>query len=391
MRALTIGAALAMACAAPAGGQTFQSDTASERMNSMSPPTDPPGSVSIPAGGVEVPIAGSSGRSMVDLMVNGRGPYRFIVETGAPFTLVKTEVAAALGLAAGGDNPSARVDSITVGGGALRDFRVGIDPLGIPGVDGLLGLNAYRDLLLTVDYARGRVRLDRGTLAPANGRDRLALYPADDLWELEIEVAGRKGRAILDTQGAGTFNTTPENAAGVPFEAAPIVTGTVSGPGIGVQETRTARVAGDIRVGDIVFQRPLVSLVPMPPGYPTGWNMGGPSLREFTLTLDQRSRVVQLARPGRAPVAAPPSTRTAGFRTQVRDGRRTVTAVDTGSEAQRLGIAAGDEVVSVNGRPAGAGSTPWSALIQHDGPLKIVLRRDGAEREVMLTAAVQVK
>ena len=394
MRTRTTTFALLLACtAAGAHAQTFQADSASTRANAMTPPTDPPGSVSLPAGGTEVPLVGPHGRPIVEVRVNGRGPYRFVVETGAAFTALTPEAAAALELAPRDTaNPSVVVDSIRIGSAALRSFRVAIFPLGIPSVDGVLGLNAYRNLLLTVDYPRGRVRLDRGILGAANGRVRLALFPADDLWELDIEVAGKKGRAILDTQGAGAFNTTPGNAAGVPFEAPPVATGFATGPGIGTQQTSTARLAGDIRVGDVVFRRPLVGLVPMPPGYPVQWNMGGPSLREFRITLDQRSRVLLLARAGRAPVAAPPSLRSSGFRTQGTNGRRMVSTVTPGSEAERAGIAAGDEIVSVNGRSASPVEGPsWAELIQGDGPLQLVVRRAGTARQVTLTPTVQVK
>lgn len=391
---VTTGAALlALAAAAgPLGAQTYQADTATTRMNALRPPDAPPASVTLPVDGGEAPLVGPRSRPIVEARVNGRGPFRFAVETGASFTAVTPQTAAALGLAATDTaNPSVHVDSVSVGTATLRDFRIGVFPIA-PGIEGILGLNAYRDLLLTVDYPAGVVRFERGTLPPANGRDLLALLSADGLWEVEIEVNGRRGRAVLDTQGSGAFNSTPRNAEGVAFEAAPVVTGTASGPGIGTQEQRTARLAGDIRVGDVVFRRPLVGVIPMPPGYPEHWNLGGPALREFTLTLDQRSRVLRLARPGRAPVAAPAPLRSIGFRTALRDGRRVVVSVTAGGEAERLGIAPGDEVVSVAGRAAAAlPAETWNELTRAAGPVALLVRGPAGQREVRISPRVLVQ
>jgi hypothetical protein len=171
-----------------------------------------------------------------------------------------------------------------------------------------------------------------------------------------------------------------------------VATGTVRGPGIGVQPVHSARLAGDVRVGDVTFRRPLVGLVPMPPGYPEHWNVGGPALAQFTLTLDQRNRVLRLARPGRAAVAAPPSLRSVGFNAPSRGGRRVVTMVTPGGHAEARGLRAGDEVVLVDGAPAAAlAAEAWSARLGRAGALPLRVRRDGRELDLMLQPPVLVR
>jgi hypothetical protein len=239
---------------------------------------------------------------------------------------------------------------------------------------------------------RAAVHLERGALEPPNGRDRLALFPGDDLWDFEIVVNGRPVRAVLDTQGSGAFNVTPGAARGVRFAAPPVATGTVQGPGIGLQSVHSARLAGDVHVGDVEFRRPLVGLVPMPPGYPEHWNVGGPALSQFALTLDQRNRVLRLARPGRAEVAAPPALRSVGFNAPSRRGRRVVTAVTPGGHAEARGLRAGDEVVLVDGAPAAALPTEaWSARLRRAGALPLRVRRDGRELDMLLEPPVVVR
>jgi hypothetical protein len=393
--ALAAGAALPLATAAAQRAADPSADSAAAaaaRLNRRTPPAAPPAAVDLPAGGATVPLLAPARRPVVEATVNGRGPYRFIVETGAPFSAISPRVAAEAGLVpADTVDPAVTVEAIAVGAARLRDFRVGIVDGPAPGVDGILGLNAYRDLLLTLDYAAGRMTLARGALPPANGRDRLALYLAEELLEFDVTVDGRPTRAVLDTQGSGVFNGTPAVVRGVRFAAAPVSTGRVQGPGIGVQQVRSARLTGDVRVGDVVFRRPIVGIVPMPPGYPEHWNMGGPALAEFTLTLDQRNRVLQLARPGRAPVAPPPALRAPGFRAPVRGGRRVVAEVTAGGHAEARGVRVGDEVVLADGAPAASlGAEAWAARVGRAGPLPLRLRRDGRELDVVLEPPVLV-
>lgn len=116
----------------------------------------------------------------VQVHVNGRGPYRFIVDTGATMTcldrgladrLQLEEPAGQLGMGMGiGQEPGSlrllRIDSLTVGeatatgltGCALDLAR--FEQIGIE-VDGLLGLNFLQEFRVTLDFPAGRLRLER--------------------------------------------------------------------------------------------------------------------------------------------------------------------------------------------------------------------------------------
>lgn len=395
--ATALGIAASPATAQSPQQQQLRPDSAAARLNARALPSAPPRTIDLPRDGASIALQGTRTRPVVLVTIDGHGPYRFIVETGAPFTGITPEVAAAIGAVPSDTaNPSVTVRTLTIGDAQLHDFRVAVIGAPTQGIDGLLGLNAYRDLLLTLDYQAGQMRLTRGSLAPANGRDRIALVPSGDLWEFEIVVEGRAAHAVLDTQNGGAFSVTPAGAADLQFMAAPVVTGTARGPGIGVQEIRSGRLAGDIRVGDVIFRTPIVGIVPMPPGYPQGWNMGGPALAAFTMTLDQRARVVQFTRSGRAAVDAPPALGNAGFRATVRPGAgspsgRVVTDVAKGGAADAAGLHVGDEIVRVDGRPvAELDAESWTARLRRPGALPLVVRRDGSEVELELTIPVVV-
>src|SRR5215212_7278218 len=128
------------------------------------PDSAPPRRIAMSRAGIEVPLADpgipNTTLPVVEIMVNGRGPFRFGVETGAGFVAVSrafVEAAGPLPRSGGPDEiPEYRVDSITLGGATFHDVKVSAMPRPPTGVDGVLGLPFFRDLLLTIDYPARR-------------------------------------------------------------------------------------------------------------------------------------------------------------------------------------------------------------------------------------------
>src|SRR3954471_659296 len=80
---------------------------------------------------------------LVRVRINGKGPFNFLVDTGAPIIFVGTEAARKAGLKPEADEPLTRVDRIEFEGGAYLSqvkarvddpFQlVGMNALGLPG------------------------------------------------------------------------------------------------------------------------------------------------------------------------------------------------------------------------------------------------------------------
>jgi predicted aspartyl protease len=139
--------------------------------------TSAPDRVTIPAdsaaGEVAFELAGPGGAALtVPVHVNGSGPYRFVLDTGATLTCVNSRVAAELelpeqrgmtgmgaGVASSGRMRLVRVDSLRVGGAAAAGLTAceldlaHVEALGIE-IDGLLGLNFLREYRVTLDFER---------------------------------------------------------------------------------------------------------------------------------------------------------------------------------------------------------------------------------------------
>jgi predicted aspartyl protease len=107
---------------------------------------------------------------IVEVEVNGLGPLRFILDTGASMTVITPAAAQVAGIkptrqkptavGAGGQSPArlAKLKRFRVGTHAARDLEVVIlnlshveKPLGIK-LDGIIGYNFLRDCILTIDY-----------------------------------------------------------------------------------------------------------------------------------------------------------------------------------------------------------------------------------------------
>ncbi|HEX6107081.1 MAG TPA: hypothetical protein VFZ26_15945, partial [Gemmatimonadales bacterium] len=242
------------------------------------------------------------GRAVVAVLLNGRGPYRFAVETGSPDVMLTSATVAALSLPASG-GARFRLDSLRIGDALIRGLLVGRhDAIARLGVDGVLGLDAYRDLLLTVDYPGSRLVLSRGSLPEPDGGEILRAVRVGPFLGVELDVGGVREVGVIDTQGGVGFQALPEVAAHFRFQEDLAVVGRAIVGGNPPVEVRRGRLAGEMRVGRHRFASPGIDVHELPPDIPSRMTIGVRVLRHFVLTLDQRAMLVRLSRPGTDPV-----------------------------------------------------------------------------------------
>lgn len=107
---------------------------------------------------------------LVPVKVNGRGPYHFILDTGASTSSVDRRLARRLGLPRTGETadvrgvtgsavvPVVRVRAWTLGGKSLRGRTMTVTDVGDARVSGLLGSDELRRFgAVTLDYRRERL------------------------------------------------------------------------------------------------------------------------------------------------------------------------------------------------------------------------------------------
>jgi hypothetical protein len=313
------------------------------------PDASPPERVEL-AGAAEAPLTLLGSLPIVDVRVNGEGPFRFGIETGSASVIVVPDLATRLALPrAGGPDqfPEYRVETLQIGPATFHGLPVSTMTFAQPGIDGILGLSLYRDLLMTVDYPGRKVRFERGSLPDADGSVILPLTRVGPFWGLPITAGDAPLTAVLDTRSSGAFGFTPESSAALRFDGDLRVVGRARGAAIAETEVRAGRLASDITIGRYRFPRPTVTVRALPPGFPTAPIIGSRVLAHFSITLDQRTARLRMAREGspvvnldesaavappRAAAASPELAQFAG-----RYGVREVRLADGGLVLQRDG------------------------------------------------------
>jgi hypothetical protein len=116
---------------------------------------------------------------LVRVRINGKGPFNFLVDTGAPALYIATETAHKVGLEPGRDEFWTSVARLDFEGGArLTNIRarvedpfqlVGMNALGLPGatINGILGFTVLARFRIELDPTRDRMTWTRLDFEPA--------------------------------------------------------------------------------------------------------------------------------------------------------------------------------------------------------------------------------
>jgi hypothetical protein len=117
---------------------------------------------------------------LVRVRINGKGPFNFLVDSGAPALYVSTESAQKIGLKPPADNFWTPVQTLDFEGGArLTGLKarvedpfqlVGMNALGLPGasIDGILGFTILARFRLEIDPTRDRMTWTRLDFEPSD-------------------------------------------------------------------------------------------------------------------------------------------------------------------------------------------------------------------------------
>lgn len=115
------------------------------------------------------PFDGSRGAIILPVWVNGRGPFRFLLDTGSTHTAISAQTAADIGApvvakammgsAAGSrETQVVRIDALNVGPITVPDLLASVVELeGMGRVDGVIGHDALASVRYTIDFRQRRV------------------------------------------------------------------------------------------------------------------------------------------------------------------------------------------------------------------------------------------
>jgi Aspartyl protease len=244
--------------------------------------------------------------------VNGRGVFRFGIDTGAQgYARVSARLADELGLTPTGEvmttDPSGinrrsmpvyDLDKLSFGGLTFRDVTAERLQLA-DGLDGMLALGLFQQLLLTLDYGRSRLIAELGALPDADGAMVLNYIPGPEgSVQVPIRIGDLQTVLNLDTGAARVgMALPPEKLKQIATRGEPRVIG------------RTQTIGQDFEVSSIDLVVPVafgaLTLPITAATFPSPDRIGvigSAALRMTAVTIDQRNRRVRIV----------PSERSAG-------------------------------------------------------------------------------
>jgi predicted aspartyl protease len=244
------------------------------------------------------------GKPFVMVMVNGKGPFRFVIDTGTGGqAFVSAELADELSLPSAGNIrlkdptgqgmttvPLVQLQSLNVAGVEFKAIKAIRHALNFDGTycQGLLGFTLFRDYLLTLDYPGKRMTLSSGELAQDKKNSIIPFRMPDGIPIVHLQIGSEPVEAQLDSGGTGL--SLPEHvAARLKFAVGP--TAFASGQSLSTRfRVNGGQLASDVHLGRYTFAQPFVEINP---AFPLA-NFGSCPMQSFVFTFDQRNLLVRL-------------------------------------------------------------------------------------------------
>lgn len=179
-----------------------------------------PASASSPATGLVDPHAEvllleeeRHARLTLPVMVEGTGPFAFMIDTGSQATAVTDQIrttanlapagkAVLVGMASRREVDLARVGRIDFGTNSFTDFTAPVLARENVGADGIIGLDALQDFRVLIDFRKQTIAVEDASSKPRGGGYEIIVRARQRLGQLLITdafVDGVRATVIIDT------------------------------------------------------------------------------------------------------------------------------------------------------------------------------------------------
>lgn len=335
-------------------------------------------SFTLPEGRVcaDVPFDLQDNRAVFEMLVEGKGPYRFIFDTGAN-SILDAALARELGVAlddigqtggAGAGTQATwrtRLKHVAFGGvtGKDADFMA-LDlseirkAIGFSRLDGLMGREILAAFLVRYDYGARTIAICDSGNAPAEMRSGHKVAIDIGEWampELNATLDGRPGRFVIDTGDRSALTLFgPYASANKLRDAYRPRVRTITGRGVGgpipADVVRAGTFAfGGLSVQGVTTRMPLLTSGAFASDRLAG-SIGNGIMRQWNVAFDYSGKAMYLT-PNSAQGAAARSDRSGMWLVGHDAGFEVLSVVDDGPAAQS-GLSEGDLVTHVDGQPA---------------------------------------
>jgi hypothetical protein len=309
-----------------------------------------------------------------EAMVNGKGPFTFVFDTGG-HNIVTPPIAKALGLkvegnmAGGGAGEGVMEAGMTngiqldVGKASIKNQVFLVLPLdmlsdmeGFP-MPGMVGYETFRRFVTRIDYGAHTLTLiDPAKFDPKNAGTPVKFTFNVHVPEVMGTFEGIPAKFDIDTGSRSELTVNKPFAEKNGLHAShPKGVDAVEGWGVGGPSTGYVTRGRDMTLGDVKIGPVVATLTDQDKGAFAGsdysGNVGGGILKRFVVTFDYNNQVIYL-KPLPQPVADTGTYDRAGIWLNVSGNGFKVAAVTKASPAEAAGFKKDDIVLAVNGKPA---------------------------------------
>jgi Aspartyl protease/PDZ domain len=367
------------------------------------------------AGRTTVPFRLLNNHIYAQVMVDGKGPFLTIFDTGG-HDLLTPDAAKAISVKSEGSAPGTGAGEGVVDTGFARDvtFKVGdmtmkdpaimVLPFEAPQVEGfseqaMVGFEVFRRFVTEIDYGKQSLTLiDPAKFDPKDAGTPVPFVFYDSIPQVDGTFEGIAGKFDIDTGSRVELTLTrPFVEANGLTAKHPKGVAAVDGWGVGGRSRSYVTRASDLTLGPIRI-----------PGVVTGFgtdakgafadpnyagNVGSGLLKGFVVTFDYGHQVMYLK-----PLATPdPDVGTfdrAGFWINTSPAGFKIVDLTAGGAAQAVGLKVGDEITTIDGAPAGSIAISDLRKRLRDEPagarVELTVQSGGAARPVTLTLKDQI-
>jgi hypothetical protein len=327
------------------------------------------------AGGTQtiVPIELAENHVYLSVMLNGKGPYRFIYDTGGS-NLVDPAVAKEIGALGRGSAQGggvgaatesfsfAMVGSLRVGDALIEHQLFSVVPtrqgFGVSAgqlVDGVIGFEVLARFITTFDYANNRVvlQMPQGFTPPGVSSIPFVFFGTQP--QFACAVDGIAAQCALDTGARNSISFMSPFSAGHP-QIVPKILSAIGVNGFGIGGAAMGRLGRlqSLQIGKFTLRNLIADFTAQKRGAFTvpfvAANVGGSVWKRFSLTLDYYTQRLYLE--PNASFSAPDTYDRSGLFLISRSGKYVVFDARPGTVGAQAGIAKGDTLDSVDGKTA---------------------------------------
>lgn len=229
-------------------------------------------------GGEDIDARKVRTRMTVSVQVNGKGPYRFVVDSGADTSVIGQRIARALQLPAGtpvllnGITDSSRVDrvlvdSLQLGQSTIPDLQLPVLKEQDLGGDGMIGIDALVEQRLMMDFETRTIKVEDARIPPPHLADEIVVTARRRRGQLILTqvTANRKTiDAVIDTGSEITIGNLALRDRLIRRDPDKFTTIGVTGVTGVTLNLQLARVA-ELRIGSIVLRNVPIAFAEVPP------------------------------------------------------------------------------------------------------------------------------